>query len=107
MKVVLLSYTKGAEVLCATAAKTCYSQGTPSEISGEVTEAKAGKLIDNVVGMGHHAVSEHAYYTFSLEGVSRAMTHQLVRHRVASFSQQSQRYVSLLEPEFVTPPLIQ
>jgi thymidylate synthase (FAD) len=106
MKVVLLSHTENAEVLCATAAKTCYSQGTPSEIIEKVTEAKAGKLIDDVVSMGHHSVIEHAYYTFSLEGVSRAMTHQLVRHRVASFSQQSQRYVSLLNPEYVMPPSV-
>lgn len=106
MKVVLLSHTENAEVLCATAAKTCYSQGTPSEIIEKVTETKAGKLIDDVVSMGHHSVIEHAYYTFSLEGVSRAMTHQLVRHRVASFSQQSQRYVSLLDPEYVMPPSI-
>lgn len=103
MKVVLLSYTQNAEVLCATAAKTCYSQGPPSEVRQKITEDKAGKLIDDVVSMGHHSVIEHAYYTFSLEGVSRAMTHQLVRHRVASFSQQSQRYVSMLKAEYVTP----
>ncbi|QLH74791.1 MAG: FAD-dependent thymidylate synthase [Methanomassiliicoccales archaeon] len=106
MKVVLLSYTKDAEVLCATAAKTCYSKGVPSEIKSKVTPDKAGKLIQDVVGMGHHSVIEHAYYTFSVEGVSRALTHQLVRHRIASFSQQSQRYVSLLDPEYVMPSSI-
>jgi thymidylate synthase (FAD) len=103
MRVKLLSYTNQAEVLCATAARTCYSADTPSKILENVDESKAGKFIDNVVGMGHHSIIEHAYYTFSLEGVSRAMTHQLVRHRLASFSQQSQRYVSLLTPDYVVP----
>jgi thymidylate synthase (FAD) len=106
MKVKLLSYTNHAEVLCATAARTCYSSDAPSKILDGVDEAKAGKFIDNVVGMGHHSIIEHAYYTFSLEGVSRAMTHQLVRHRLASFSQQSQRYVSLLTPDYVMPPTV-
>ena len=103
MKVKLLSYTNQAEVLCATAARTCYSSDAPSKILDSFDEARAGKYIDNVVGMGHHSIIEHAYYTFSLEGVSRAMTHQLVRHRLASFSQQSQRYVSLLTPDYVVP----
>lgn len=107
MKVLLLSYTKDAEALCATAAKTCYSQGAPSVIRTKVTEDKAGKLIEDVVGMGHHSVIEHAYYTFSLEGVSRALTHQLVRHRIASYSQQSQRYVNMLKAEYVVPKSVE
>ena len=57
--------------------------------------------------MGHHSVLEHAVFTFSVEGVSRALTHQLVRHRVASYSQQSQRYVSMREPTFVTPHTVE
>lgn len=107
MKVVLLSYTKDAERLCAAAAHSCYSSDPASEILEGVEEAKAGGFIDKVVGMGHHSVIEHASYTFSLEGVSRSLTHQLVRHRIASYSQQSQRYVSLLEPDYVTPGSIQ
>ena len=103
MKVVLLSYTKDAERLCATAARSCYSDDVPSDILDRMEGSKAGAAIDKVVGMGHHSVIEHASYTFSLEGVSRVLTHQLVRHRIASFSQQSQRYVSLLEPDYVTP----
>jgi thymidylate synthase (FAD) len=107
MKVVLLSYTKDAERICATAARSCYSDDMPSDILERMEEGKAGAAIDRVVSMGHHSVIEHASYTFSLEGVSRVLTHQLVRHRIASFSQQSQRYVSLLEPDFVTPGTIQ
>jgi len=71
-----------------------------------VEEGKAGRLIDQVVERGHHSVIEHASYTFSLEGVSRSLTHQLVRHRIASYSQQSQRYVPLLEPSYVAPETV-
>lgn len=106
MKVVLLSYTKDAERLCAAAARSCYSPDPASELILEVEEGKAGSFIDKVVAMGHHSVIEHASYTFSLEGVSRSLTHQLVRHRIASYSQQSQRYVSLLEPDYVVPDTI-
>jgi thymidylate synthase (FAD) len=106
MKVALLSYTKDAERLCAAAGHSCYSDKPASELIRSFDEAKAGKTISRVVGMGHHSVIEHASYTFSLEGVSRALTHQLVRHRIASFSQQSQRYVSLHEPSYVIPPKV-
>jgi len=106
MKVVLLSYTNDAERLCAAAARSCYSPDPASEILEDVGEGMAGTFIDKVVGMGHHSVIEHASYTFSLEGVSRSLTHQLVRHRIASYSQQSQRYVSLLEPDYVTPETV-
>jgi thymidylate synthase (FAD) len=64
------------------------------------------RILSKIVGMGHHSVVEHATFTFSVQGVSRALTHQLVRHRVASFSQQSQRYVSLKEPTYVIPETI-
>jgi thymidylate synthase (FAD) len=64
------------------------------------------RVLSKIVGMGHHSVVEHAVFTFSVEGVSRALTHQLVRHRIASFSQQSQRYVPLNEPTYVIPDTI-
>ncbi len=106
MKVVLLSYTRDAERLCAAAARSCYSPDPASKLLEEVEEGKAGRLIDQVVERGHHSVIEHASYTFSLEGVSRSLTHQLVRHRIASYSQQSQRYVPLLEPSYVAPETV-
>jgi thymidylate synthase (FAD) len=106
MKVKLLSYTKDAERLCAAAARSCYSKKGASMLLEEIDEERAGKAISDITGMGHHSVIEHASYTFSIEGVSRALTHQLVRHRIASFSQQSQRYVSMKEATFVTPPSI-
>lgn len=67
----------------------------------------AEKTLSRIVGMGHNSVIEHAVFTFSVEGVSRALTHQLVRHRLASFSQQSQRYVSMDKPTFVVPHSVQ
>ena len=106
MKVHLLSYTKDAERLCAAAGRSCYSKKTASKLLEEVDAERAGNMISEITGMGHHSVIEHASYTFSIEGVSRALTHQLVRHRIASFSQQSQRYVSIKEPSFVMPPSV-
>lgn len=107
MKVTLLSYTKDAERLCAATARSCYSKKGASKLLEEMDEQKAGKAISEITSLGHHSVIEHASFTFSIEGVSRALTHQLVRHRIASFSQQSQRYVSLKEATFVTPPSIE
>jgi len=107
MKVILLSYTKDAEKLCAAAGHSCYSKKSASQLLESLTEEKVVKIIDEVTGTGHHSVIEHASFTFSLEGVSRALTHQLVRHRIASYSQQSQRYVPLKEPTYVTPHTIQ
>jgi len=69
---------------------------------------KARQIIKRVTGYGHASVIEHASFTFSIEGVSRAMTHQLVRHRIASYTQQSQRYVTYDTLEkYVTPPSIE
>ena len=106
MKVVLLNYTKNPDRICAAAAQSCYSEKGASELFESTTDDKAKKKIKKVVAMGHLSVVEHAYFTFSVEGVSRSLTHQLVRHRVASYSQQSQRYVSMDKAQFVTPPTI-
>jgi thymidylate synthase (FAD) len=106
MKVRLLSYTKDAVELCAAAAQSCYSEKPAGELLKEMKGKRPAKVLENIVGMGHHSVIEHATYTYSVEGVSRALTHQLVRHRIASYSQQSQRYVSLDRAEYVIPPSI-
>jgi len=105
LKVRLLRHTADAERLCGTAAQTSIKSGAPSEIFDKMDAETAEKIIRKVASYGHTSVIEHASFTFSLEGVSRAMTHQLVRHRVASYTQQSQRYVTYntLE-EYVTPP---
>ncbi len=104
MKVELLAYTKDADRLCAAAGNSCYSERSSAEI---IEDIDAEKLLSRIVGMGHHSVIEHAVFTFSVEGVSRALTHQLVRHRVASFSQQSQRYVSMDKASYVTPHTVE
>jgi thymidylate synthase (FAD) len=106
LNVVLLNYTKNPDRICAAAAQSCYSEKGASELFETTTDERARKMIKKVVGMGHLSVVEHAYFTFSIEGVSRSLTHQLVRHRVASYSQQSQRYVSMDKAEYVIPRTI-
>jgi len=107
LKVKLLRYTADPELLCGTAALTSTKSGSPSEIFDRMDSDKAKRIIKRVTGYGHVSVIEHASFTFSIEGVSRAMTHQLVRHRVASYTQQSQRYVTYNTLEkYVTPASI-
>jgi len=107
LKVKLLRYTADAERLCGAAALTSTKSGSPSEIFEKIDSETAKQLIKRVTGYGHGSVIEHASFTFSIEGVSRAMTHQLVRHRIASYTQQSQRYVKYDTLEsYVTPSSI-
>ncbi|NTU41572.1 MAG: FAD-dependent thymidylate synthase [Nitrospirales bacterium] len=94
MKVILLTHTPNPEETVAMAARLCYS---PSDIEAlkERIEAKdQKKFVERLMSMGHMSPIEHASFTFAIEGISRACSHQLVRHRLASYSQQSQRYVS-------------
>lgn len=107
MKVQLLRYTTDAERLCGAAALTTTKSGTPSEVLAKINPNTAKEVIKRVTGYGHGSVIEHASFTFSIEGASRAMTHQLVRHRIASYTQQSQRYVRYdTLKNYVTPPSI-
>jgi thymidylate synthase (FAD) len=107
LRVTLLRYTTDAEKLCGTAALTTTKSGTPSEILEKIDSDTAKKIINRVTAYGHGSVIEHASFTFSVEGVSRAMTHQLVRHRIASYTQQSQRYVQYdTLKNYVMPPSI-
>ncbi|MDI6846659.1 MAG: FAD-dependent thymidylate synthase [Candidatus Bathyarchaeia archaeon] len=107
MKVKLLRYTADAELLCGTAASTSIKREGPSEIFEKMDSETAKRIIKRVTGYGHVSVIEHAGFTFSIEDVSRAMTHELVRHRIASYTQQSQRYVTYDTLEkYVTPPSI-
>ncbi len=104
MIVKLIAYTPDADRICAAAARSCYAQESAAELLNDETDP--AKVLSAVLGMGHESVIEHAVYTFSVSGVSRSLTHQLVRHRIASFSQQSQRYVPLAEPSFVEPTIV-
>lgn len=107
MRVKLISYTHDPEKTCAAAALGCYSQTPSKDIIKNLTDKKIKAVLKKTVGSGHHSVIEHASFTFSVSGVSRVLTHQLVRHRIASYSQQSQRYVKLDKPTYVIPPSIQ
>ena len=107
MKVKVLRYTADAELLCGTAALTSTKSGSPSEILEKMNMETAKRIIKRVTGYGHVSVIEHASFTFSIEGVSRVLTHQLIRHRIASYTQQSQRFVAYNTLEkYVTPPSI-
>lgn len=100
MKVELLSITPNAELLVEEAGRTCYESQDKADGHPEI-------LIRRLINMEHDSVLEHATATFRISGVSRALSHQLVRHRLCSFSQKSQRYVNELQFEFVVPPSIQ
>ena len=107
MNVKLLSYTPDAEKLIATAAKLCYSSSDIESLRDGLTDEKVTSFIDMIVSIGHESVTEHVCFTFGIEGISRACSHQLVRHRIASYSQKSQRYVNENGFEFITPPAIE
>lgn len=107
MKVKLIRYLPDPERVCAAAALTSPGSGGTSEIFESMDLEKARKTLKRIMSYGHVSVIEHANFTFSIEEVSRALTHQLVRHRMASYTQQSQRYVTYdTLKEYVTPPSI-
>lgn len=85
------------------AARQCYSAGSVADLEPASRE-KMADLVQRCLRSGHTSVLEHASFTFAISGVSRSLTHQLVRHRVASYSQQSQRYVKFDDIEYVCPP---
>ena len=107
MNVTLLAHTPEPEKIAASAAKLCYSSSDISSIHDNLTEEKTKDFIDMLVSIGHESVMEHVSFTFGIEGISRACSHQLVRHRIASYSQKSQRYVNENEFEYITPPEIE
>jgi thymidylate synthase (FAD) len=107
MQVSLLYHTSNPERAVATAARLCYAPVGAAELMETMSDAQVNKVLTTIMRSGHFSALEHASYTFAIDGVSRALTHQLVRHRVASFNQQSQRYVTYSsEPEIVLPQTI-
>ena len=107
MKVILLKHTHEPEAIVAMAAKLCYSPSDVEDLNKKVTRGDQRKFVERLMKMGHMSPVEHTSFTFAVEGISRACSHQLVRHRLASYSQQSQRYVSESEGfEYVIPPSI-
>ncbi|MCR5567144.1 MAG: FAD-dependent thymidylate synthase [Clostridiales bacterium] len=94
LKVILLRHTLSPEETVALAAKLCYSKSTISDLNEKISSKDQSDFIAKLMDMGHESVLEHASFTFGVEGVSRVLLAQLTRHRIASFSVQSQRYVS-------------
>lgn len=104
MNVELLYHTPDPQRAVATAARLCYAPVGAVELMETLSEERIEKVLRTILESGHFSTLEHASYTFAIDGVSRAMTHQLVRHRLASYNQQSQRYVTFKEePEFIVP----
>lgn len=94
LKVILLRHTLSPEETVALAAKLCYSRSTIADLNEKISSKDQSEFISKLMDMGHESVLEHASFTFGVEGVSRVLLAQLTRHRIASFSVQSQRYVS-------------
>jgi thymidylate synthase (FAD) len=106
MHVVLLSYTPEPERTIAAAARLSTSSVSAAELFEKQSQARTESLLNYLLEAGHLSPFEHASFTFAIDGISRAASHQLVRHRMASYTQQSQRYVPLRRFDYVTPPSI-
>lgn len=106
MNVKLLEHTPDPERTIAAAGRLCYAPVGADELFEEMTSDEVAKLVKFLVKSGHHSAVEHAVFTFAIDGISRACSHQLVRHRMASYNQQSQRYVTYDNLNFITPPAV-
>ena len=104
LHVELISYTQDADKLVASAAKLCYSQSGIAALMDKQTPEKVEQFIKMLGELGHESPVEHASYTFGIEGVSRTLLAQLTRHRIASYSVQSQRYVDKSNFNYIIPP---
>lgn len=104
MQVTLLTYTPDPERVVAAAARVCYSAKSGAEIAATLEEEATGPFIAKLLAMGHLSPFEHISFSFAIDGVSRTLSHQLVRHRIASYSQKSQRYVKERGFDYITPP---
>lgn len=106
MDVQLIKYTPAPDYTVAASARLCYSQDGVKDISLQMGEEEVKGLVKKLKDVGHTSPFEHISFTFGIEGVSRALSHQLVRHRIASYSQKSQRYVSEEGFEYILPPRV-
>ena len=105
MRAELLDSTKDALEVIYAACRQCYSSDFAYNIfkKGQSNKEETAKFVKQVIASGHESPLEHVKFTFAIEGVSRALTHQLVRHRLASYSQQSQRYVKASDFGYIIP----
>ena len=106
LKVSLIAHTVLPEKLVAASAKLCYSASGVDTLMDGLNEEKTAAFVDMLSEIGHESPIEHASFTFGIEGVSRSLLAQLTRHRMASYSVQSQRYVTANQFEYVLPPEI-
>jgi thymidylate synthase (FAD) len=107
LRLTLLQHTPDPDRAVAVAGRLCYAPVSAADLKDEMSDEDVAKLVRILVRSGHHSALEHASFTFAVDGVSRACTHQLVRHRLASYNQQSQRYVRFGEADsFIVPPSI-
>lgn len=106
--VYLVDSTRDPEQVVAVSIRRCYSNKPALELMEKISEEKRAELIKMVNENGHVSTTEHAAFVFAIEGISRTASHQLVRHRIASYSQESQRYVDLSKEEllYIVPPKI-
>ena len=108
MKVALVRHTLSPEETIALGARLCYSRATVDTLMERVSRQDQEEFVQRLMDMGHESVFEHASFTFAVEGVSRVLLAQLTRHRLASFSVQSQRYVSYEKGfGYIVPPKIE
>lgn len=106
ISVLLVAGTPEPDNTVAAAARLCYSDASAGDIVEKMKDEDVSRFIGHLRGSGHLSPFEHAVFTFAVDGLSRVCTHQLVRHRLASYSQQSQRYVEMKDPEVVIPPSV-
>ena len=107
LRVTLLQHTPDPDRAVAIAGRLCYAPVSAADLKQAMGAEDVARLVRILVGSGHHSALEHASFSFAVDGVSRALTHQLVRHRVASYNQQSQRYVSFgAGDSFIVPPSV-
>ncbi len=108
MKVALVRHTLSPEEVVALGARLCYSKARVDDLLDRVEARDQTEFVHKIMGMGHDSVLEHASFTFGIEGVSRVLLAQITRHRLASFSVQSQRYVSYENGfGYIVPPKIE
>jgi thymidylate synthase (FAD) len=102
----LLTHTPDPERTVAAAARLCYSATGAARLYEDLSVEQVDKLLAHLIESGHESPTEHVTFTFAIEGVSRSLSHQLVRHRIASYSQQSQRYVREQSFDYIIPPSV-
>lgn len=107
LKVTLIAHSKNPEQVVTAAIRQCYSADSAAKIVNKKNKELSRRLIRQIISSGHTSTIEHAVFTFAIEGVSRSLTHQLVRHRIASYSQQSQRYVKFDSVDYILPPVVE